>query len=543
MEDIVLKIFEKIKKEGASFGLFLDLFSALVNLEDEDPDKTVKYGRELIRQLSNYVKNETFVDIEEAYELLSRVYTLLAKYCFDEYMIAMEWNRPIQKRFYTPRRKVLKVVADDMQDLADGKLDFLSVSLPPRTGKSTLGCFFMSWLMGRYPDLANVMSGHSGLLTKSFHKEVLSLITSEDYRWSYIFPTCRVAKKSMDDLTIDINKDRRFPTLTCRSIGGTLTGAVQVAKCLYCDDMIEDLEEALNIRRLDNKYDAYANQLKDRMLDNGTFILMIGTRWSVHDIQGRIERQYQDNPRYRFRVIPALDEDGNSNFDYPYGLGFSKEYYEDMRRSIDNATWCAKYLGKPYEREGLLFPEDELMYYNGILPSGEPDAIYAACDVAWGGGDNLSMPVVQVFGDAAYLSHVVFSSLDKTVTQPLVESLLEHLKPTHTRFEANNGGEEYAQAVDTALREKGVRLNITTLRAPNTKSKEARILIAAPDIKRMYFLDPKYRDEQYTKFMSELTTYVITGKNPHDDAPDSLAMVVDMMLNGVSRVELTKRFF
>jgi predicted phage terminase large subunit-like protein len=331
--------------------------------------------------------------------------------------------------------------------------------------------------------------------------------------------------------------------MTCRSISGTLTGAVEIGTggVLYCDDLIEDLEESLNPLRLQAKYDAYLNQLKDRK-KLGAVELMVGTRWNVFDPLGRIQEQYAGNDRYRFRVISALDENGESNFNYQYGLGFDTAYYRDMKESIDDATWNAKYMGTPYIREGLLFPEDELLTYNGVLPDGDPEKI-AVCDVAWGGGDSLSMPILYIYGQDVYVHDVVFNRGDKTVTYPVVVGRLKQHLPHRVRFEANNGGHEYADNVDKKLLEDGVHINVFSRKAPNNQSKVARIIQFAPDIKRFYFLSDRHRSKEYREFMREVTTFVQTGKNPHDDACDSLAMAADEIFHGTSRVAVFKRPF
>lgn len=464
---------------------------------------------------------------------------------FDSYCIALEWNRPPEKRFYLPRRSVLKTLVDDLQDLFDGNLDFLGVSLPPRVGKSTLCIFFMTFVMGNRPAIANVMSGHSDKLTDGFYRELLSIITDDtQYAWGEIFPSVKLVDNSAKNETIDLERKKRFPTMTCRSISGTLTGAVEIGTggVLYCDDLIEDLEESLNPVRLQNKYDAYLNQLKDRK-KLGAVELMVGTRWNVADPLGRIEEQYRDNPRYRFRVIPALNEQGESNFNYKYGLGFDTEYYRDMKESIDDATWMAKYMGNPYIREGLLFPADELRYYNGILPDGQPDTIAAVVDTAWGGGDSLSAPIVFCYGQDWYIHDVVFNNGDKTVTRPDVIGKFKRHRPQMVRWESNNGGDEYGGIVDEALRQEGVRANMSYKKAPTNQSKLGRIIQFAPDIKRLYFLDEKHRSSEYEKFMRELTLFTVSGKNLHDDAPDSLAMLVDYLSNGIKTVTVAKRPF
>jgi predicted phage terminase large subunit-like protein len=468
----------------------------------------------------------------QALELVYKTYLLEAQNgVFDSYLIYLEKDREPEKRFYLPRRKQLLPLVNDLQDLFDGKIDFLGVSLPPRVGKSTLCILFMTFVIGHRPDVANVMSGHSGVLTEGFYREILSIISDgETYRWADVFPGVDVVNTSAKNCTLDLKKAKRFPTMTCRSVGGTLTGAVEIGGggILYCDDLIEDLEESLNPQRLQNKYDAYLNQLKDRK-KLGALELMVGTRWNVFDPLGRIAEQYADNPRYRFRVIPALDENDESNFNYLYGLGFDKAYYVDMRNSIDAATWWAKYMGQPYIREGLLFPADELQTYNGVLPEGDPDRIVAVCDVAFGGGDSLSMPIAYVYGDAVYIHDVVFNDGDKEVTRPVVVGKLKMHHPHMARFEANNGGDAYCEKVDEILRGDGVRINMTTQRAPTTQSKLSRIIQFAPDIKKFYFIDEAHRSKEYRAFMKELTLFVQTGKNKHDDAPDSLAMLCELL--------------
>lgn len=413
------------KQNPTEAQVYEDWFQAVVNLRDAlSQDKrfdAYKYSGELRSVCATMMgKMKTGEDVAKVYDIISRTYLFEAKDVFDSYCIYLEWNRAPEKKFYQPRRKVLLTLVRDLEDLFFHRVEFLGVSQPPRTGKSTLCIFFITWLMGNRPDVASVMSGHSDKLTNGFYGEVLSIITDPvTYNWGKIFPDVQLVDKSAKDESVDLNRKKRFPTLTCRSIGGTLTGAVEIGEggVLYSDDLIEDLEESLNVERLNNKYDAYLNQLKDRK-KQGALELMVGTRWNVLDPLGRIQNQYADNPKYRFRVIPAVDENGHSNFNYDYGVGFDDAYYADMKASIDDATWWAKYMGKPYVREGLLFPADELRYFNGVLPDGEPDRKLMVMDIAWGGGDFTACPIAYVYGDAVFILDLVFNNGDKTVTRP-----------------------------------------------------------------------------------------------------------------------------
>ena len=488
----------------------------------------------LDREIDNCISENVGRDNAAAgkfFEIKKTLCKFLAPHFFEYYLLYVEWDREPKKKFYPPRRKVLKPLVDALQELEERKIKFLGISLPSRVGKTTLCVFFMTWVMGRHPDTASVASGHSDKLTDSFYRELLSIITDNvTYHWSEVFPDSPVVDTSAKNESIDLGRKKRFPTITCRSVGGTLTGAVEIGEegILYCDDLVEDLEESLSPERLEAKYNAYLNQLKDRKKD-GAAELMVGTRWNVLDPLGRVQELYRNDPKYKFIVIPALNEHDESNFDYKYGVGFSTEYYLDMRNNIDRCTWWAKYMGQPYVREGLLFPSEELNYYNGVLPDGEPDRIIAACDVAWGGGDYLSMPVCYCYGDACYVHDVVFSNLDKTVTQPLVIAAIKKHLPHIVQFEANNGGSEYCSTIDDTLRKDNIKLNLTSRKAPSNMNKIARIVQVAPEIKRMYFISHDHAPEQYREFMRWLCTFTIVGKNEHDDAPDSLAMVVNAM--------------
>lgn len=515
-----------LKTDLSQYDNLSMLFEMCRNLLDEDRVRALKLARKIENKANALARKDT-----RFYELYIRSLLFLAPHYFHEYLLYVEHKRIPEKQFYLPRCHVLRVVVEDLQDLEDGKIDFLGVSMPPRVGKSTTCIFFMSWQMGKYPDLANLMSGHSDPLTKGFYKETLNIISSEEYCWKDVFPGVTFESSSAEDEAINLNAPSRFPTLTCRSIEGTTTGAVEAANLLYTDDLIKDRKESLSPQRLEGKYQDYLNKILDRKLDNAKE-LMVGTRWNVADPLGKVQEQHKDDPRYRFRVIPALNENDESNFIYKFGKGFSTQYYRNLRETLDNNEWMAKYQGRPFKREGLLFPAEELKFYNGILPAIEPDLRLAACDVAWGGGDSLSMPVVYIFNGVGYVHDLVFSQGDKEVTRPLVVGTIKRNHPHMVRFEANNGGHEYCTIVDSILQKDNFSCNLSWANAPGTQAKMSRIVQYAPDIKRLYFIDDKNATPEYRKFMSELTELSCEGKNEHDDAPDSLAQLIAFWRDG-----------
>lgn len=471
--------------------------------------------------------------LKRAVLILRKTYLLGARReNFDDFCVWMEIDRPREKRFYTNRRRYIKPLVQALQDLYDRKIKFLGVSLPPRVGKSTLCKLFLVFVMGHHPESHNLCVGYSTTFINSFMKTTMDFIEGEEYRWKDVFPQLSgITDRSAEMLSFDIKpKPNGMPTCIFRGIDGSLTG---IADCtsdgiLYCDDLIKGYEEARNMNTLETIWNKYLNQVLDRT--HGSMELMVGTRWNVFDPLGRIREKYEDDPQYRFVIIPALNEKDESNFPYEFE-GFTTEMYRNYRELLmSGPEWWAKYQGQPYIREGLLFAHDELRTYNGILPEAEPDNIVAAVDVALGGGDSLAMPIGYVYGKKVYIVDVVFNNGTTGVTAPIVAGRLAKHKPYTTQFEENSGGRLYRDVVDNILREQGIRILLTAERAKGELPKRTRIQTYVDDIKHNFiFLDEGSRSKEYRDFMRELCIYTATGKNKHDDAPDSLAQLASML--------------
>lgn len=535
-----------IKQHGIEYRSLFDLLDvAKVAFEKEN-------DTEWALKVTSYIKKccrwaiQKGVEVLQMDDLYWKTMKAEAPYHFESFLFYMEKNRRPEKKFYEPRKRTLGIVVQDLQDLEDRKIEFLGISLPPRVGKSTLCIFFLAWVIGRNPESHNAMSGHSGILADRFYRDVLKLTENEEYTFKEIFPDIDLANKSSEKNELFYSATEAFATLTCRGIDGTWTGAVDISSdgYLYVDDMVRDRTESLSPIRLENRYQDYLNVLVDRKND-GSKELMVGTRWNVLDPLGRVEAENKNNPKYRFRKIPALNEKDESNFQYDYGVGFSTEYYRNMRDRLDRNEWMAKYQQMPFVREGLLFPLDELNYYNGVLPDGECITA-AACDVAWGGNDSLSMPFGKLFGSTddgpIYIPDWIFNKGDKYTTKPIVVAKTLQHQPNMERFEANNGGDEYAEDIDRQLKDKGFKTNISWAKASNQISKMAKIIQYAPDIKRrFYFLKEELQSEEYRAAMEELGMFTQLGKNEHDDSPDGLVQLFQLFDGGMTKVEIMSR--
>jgi len=482
---------------------------------------------------------------QEVYDALERAYITRAHNDFHSYMIALEWRRPAKSRFYQPRMMVLREVADALTDLMVNDLyDIVLFSMPVRVGKSALGIFFLSWCIGRKSDSPILATGYAEKITKMFYHGLLEIWEDPDYNYREIFPLLNLVNTSANDLTLDFRDDgkestRKYKSITCRAIDGSLTGATEARQLLYCDDLVRDIEEALSPSRLQTLQEKFTTNVRSRK-KQGCKELHIGTRWSIHDPIGVVERQNEDNPRCKVIRLPALDPDTDeSNFNYAYDIGFDTAFYRETRKNEDDVTWQCVYQQQPVEREGLLFPSESLIYAQS-LPDFEhnpPDDIFAFCDVAFGGIDTLSMPIAAQWGDdAPVVFDVVFKNGDYKVTEPLVAGTLISQGVRRAVFESNNGGEFYAKDINDILRERGYQMFLVAQRAPSDKSKETRIIQHSPAIKEFTFLDPSsdLASPMYRSFMAQLTSYTpySGGAKKHknkDDAPDSLAGLASMM--------------
>ena len=552
MSDVLNLIADVINTNTDKIKPYRDYYNVCLQDTKNNVDN-LKWLENKALNIQNHAFVKGNIDISGDFRDLRRdIFTAIAVYDFDSYMIALEWNRKAEQRFYLPRRKVLKQSVDAIQDLEDNKLDELFLSQPPRTGKSTLMIFAMTWKVGRDSELSNLYSAYSDKITGAFYNGCLEVINDKvTYRWSEIFHGHSLVATNGKDLTFDIDRRKHYPSVTARSIQGTLNGACDATGWLISDDFVSGIEEAMSKDRLVSLWSKVDNNFITRGKLNAKFIWE-GTRWSNSDPIGlRLEvlsREENSHIRYRVINIPALNENDESNFNYDYGVGFSTEYYLSRRSSFEHnqdiASWSAQYQGEPIEREGTVFAPEDMNFYNGELP---PDDMlvrkFMVVDPSFGGGDYTASPVVFQYTDGSiYVVDVVYDNGEKTVTQALIVEKIITYGIQAVRFECNKMTMSYKEEVEAKLTAKGIKINLMTKAAPNNQSKEARIFDKAPTIRGFYFLDENKRSKAYATFMVNVYSFRVTGHNKHDDAPDSLAMAADFIERpATAKVEVFRR--
>ena len=535
--------------------------------EDVEYGKKVSArAKEVIREFITIKTGGTFEQLEEYsqinkqnFEIIDTYYEILreeALYLLDSYALYIEKNRPRRERFYEPRRKTLIKVVNKLQALEDDELDELFVHMPARIGKTQIMTIYAAWHCARDTEASNLYCTYKESLGGAFLDGVMEIWTDPTYCHLDVFPDAKIVYTDAKNHKVDLKRRKKYKSLSGKGLESGLNGEYDAKGVLIIDDIIEGIQDVLNPDTLRRKQTVFDNNLMSRAKEKCK-IVYNGTIWSLHDIYMDRLDFLQNNPeasgiRWEILKIPALDpETDESNFDYDYGVGFSTQYYRTKRAKFeendDMASWYAQCQQEPIERDGAVFNPEHMRFYNGVLPSDEPLKVVSACDVALGGGDYLSMPVAYIYesGDI-YIHDVVFDNSEKNITQPQVLDLIVRNKITSGFFESNQGGEGYKDDIDRLLKEKySYKMNLVSKYAPTKTRKEQRIWDNAPTIRQFIFRDTGCRSPQYRKFMTNLYSFTISGKNKNDDAADSLSQLADFIKNGanVAKVEVISNPF
>ncbi len=528
-------------------------------------EKDVEYGlkvsaraKELTEQFIFQSTGGTPWDLEKysfqnkvSYEILDKYYGILLleaqNKVVDSAFQYLEKKREPKERFYMPRRKqFLKIgLTQALQGMIDDRYDILCVSLVPGAGKTTVEKMFHALVAGWFPRDFSLFYSHSGDITRMYYDGVYDIVTNtEEYTWNEIFPDLSVTSTNAKMEQFNVGKYKSFPSVQCTSVGSKNAGKVRASKFLLVDDMIGGIEEAMNPIILDKLWDKYAVDARQRKIQDtdgkNCKEIHIATRWSVHDVIGRIQNMYENNPRVKVIAVPDVDPvTGESNFEYEFS-GFTKEFFEDQQLLMDDISYRCLYKQEPIEREGLLFPEDKIRRYLN-LPHGEPEIVTGQCDTKGKGTDYFVLPVLQKYGEDYYcVDCVCDNTADYEMQYENAANVLTNNKVQECEFERNAGGDRVAMEVNKRVEKKGWICNITD--TPTETNKEARIFQCSNWIlQHVIFKDPSlYKpNEPYGVMMSLLKRYSVSGKKQLDDVPDVFSNFALRVTNGnnVAKVE------
>lgn len=530
-------------------------------------EKDIEYGlkiskrcKEIIETFCVDTSGGTIWDLEKyafkekvSYEIIEKFYSVLLieaqNKVVDSFFRYIEHKREPKERFYMPRRKqFLKIgLMDALQGMIDDRYDILCISLIPGAGKTTIEKFFNAAVIGWFPKDFNLFYSHSGDITRMYYDGVYDIVTNiDDYAWNEIFPNLHVTSTNAKMEQFNVGKYKPFPSVQCTSVGSKNAGKVRASKFLLVDDMIGGIEEAMNPMILDKLWNKYAVDARQRKIQDSEGKnckeIHIATRWSVHDVIGRIQNMYEGNPRVKTIAVPDIDPiTQESNFDYEFS-GFTKEFFEDQQLLMDDISYRCLYKQEPIEREGLVFPEEKIRRYLN-LPHGEPEIITAQCDTKGKGTDYFVLPILQKYGDDYYcVDCVCDNTADYEMQYENAANAIVNNGVQECEFERNAGGDRVAMEVNKRVEAKGWICNITD--TPTETNKEARIFQCSNWIlQHVVFKDEsKYSPkEPYGVMMSLLKRYSVSSKKQLDDVPDVFSNFAVRITKGnrIAKVEAT----
>ena len=530
-------------------------------------EKDIEYGlkiskrcKEIIETFCITISGGTIWDLEKyafkekvSYEIIEKFYSVLLieaqNKVVDSFFRYIEHKREPKERFYMPRRKqFLKIgLMDALQGMIDDRYDILCISLIPGAGKTTIEKFFNAAIIGWYPKDFNLFYSHSGDITRMYYDGVYDIVTNtEEYTWNEIFPDLSVTSTNAKMEQFNVGKYKSFPSVQCTSVGSKNAGKVRASKFLLVDDMIGGIEEAMNPIILDKLWDKYAVDARQRKIQDtdgkNCKEIHIATRWSVHDVIGRIQNVYEGNPRVKTIAVPDIDPiTQESNFDYEFS-GFTKEFFEDQQLLMDDISYRCLYKQEPIEREGLVFPEYKIRRYLN-LPHGGPEIITAQCDTKGKGTDYFVLPILQKYGDDYYcVDCVCDNTADYEMQYENAANAIVNNGVQECEFERNAGGDRVAMEVNKRVEAKGWICNITD--TPTETNKEARIFQCSNWIlQHVIFKDESMYSpkEPYGVMMSLLKRYSVSSKKQLDDVPDVFSNFAVRITKGnrIAKVEAT----
>ena len=541
------QIGKAIEQRPGDVEAYRDLFSLCRDQEGTDFEAAHRLNKELRGKCAQQLRVVSPTEGEAFYEQWRRCLLFDAPHDFDSFMLYLELDRKPDKRFYAPRRHYLKPMVQGFQDVLDGKLRLLTISMPKRAGKSQTGINFVNMLSGKFPDRSTLMEGTGDDLVKSFYTGCLEYLqTPNEYLFYDVFPEAKLVQTNADTKTINLKAKARFPTIMCRSIDARQVGLSEATNVLYLDDCVEGREEAKNRQRLDDKWEVISGDIMGRAIE-GTPMVFTGTRYSIYDPIGRIQ-EHADREGWPWRAIeiPALDlvtDESNYEYEREGKKVFTTAYFREQRELLSAEQFESEFQQQPFEAKGLLFAKDSLNYFFKLPVDMEPDAIIAVADTAETGSDSTSMPVAAIYGNEVYIVDVVFDDSAPEVTKPECAKCLIDNKVVEATFESNNAGMYFAKDVAEIVAQRGYTVAIRTKRT--ISNKQTRIEFASDNIKKhFYFRHPSTyeRGSQYWPFMKEVTTYTRSGKVPHDDAPDSLSLLEnEIRLRTGGKIEVFRR--
>jgi predicted phage terminase large subunit-like protein len=401
------------------------------------------------------------------------------------------------------KRLFLQEVAEAFQQIEEGKIKSLSVSMPPRAGKSYIATVFCAWTIGRNPSESVMRNTCTATLYQKFSYDVRAAVKSDKFK--QVFPSVILSDDKANLQGWNTNSAKQVSYFGA-GVGGTIIG-FGASNIAVTDDLYTGLEQALSDTQND-RIIQWKEATHDSRFESGCKRIDIGTRWSLNDVIGR---QMNEGIYDKSIVIPALVE-GKS---FCEDVMTTAEYLEKQKRT-EESIWMAEYMQEPVDIKGRLFNQLNTItrsefeqYKEKIVGS------IGYVDVADMGADYTASAILAVADNKLFVVDYVFNKANTDITLPQVANVLNKWGSTYCRVESNSMGAMFSRYLQKEVKTK-------ILPVHNTTNKVTRIIMQSVWIqeKIIFVVDERPECQQ---FIQNVLSFSKEGKNKNDDAPDCMA--------------------
>jgi predicted phage terminase large subunit-like protein len=409
------------------------------------------------------------------------------------------------EQFYT-ERPFLKDVADGFQAIEDKKIKSLSVSMPPRAGKSYITSLFCAWTIGRNPEKSVMRNTCTATLYLKFSYDVRAIVKNE--RFKRVFTDVQLSDDKANLQGWNTNHAKMVSYFGA-GVGGTIIG-FGASNVAITDDLYRGIEDALS-DTVNDRIIQWKESTHDSRFESGCSRIDIGTRWSLNDVIGRNmgQNQYEQSV-----IVPALDHNDVSFCD----AVMTSDEYKIKRLRTANEIWLAEYQQQPVDMKGRLFADLQFIdksEFEAMTATNPIEGTIAYIDVSDQGTDYTAMAICAIIKNTPFVVDYVFTRDNTDVTLPMCAEKLTRWNVTYCRVESNNMGAMFARQLQTLTKTRILQVN-------NTTNKITRIIMQSAFI--MHTLQfVKNGDNHSELFIQNVLSFSKEGKNKNDDAPDCIA--------------------
>ncbi len=241
-------------------------------------------------------------------------------------------------------------LADILDQVAEGKLKRVTISLPPRHTKSVMvSKLFPAYFIGRNASTFILQVCNIKGLADQFGGAVRALVMSPEYQ--EIFPETKLDPSSTAKGDWATTKSGKYYAV---GVGGTATG--RGANLGIVDDPHDEREAVIGLVRpeiYDVTYEWYKASIRQRLQPNGALIV-VATRWSKRDLIGRVLADDKDG-EWTVVEMPAILPSGNPLWPEYWSL----EELNKVKDNIGMMRWNAQYMQQPTSVEqAMVKPSD-----------------------------------------------------------------------------------------------------------------------------------------------------------------------------------------